>query len=78
MAWGYTEVIKRIRRKIYEETLSETLVTEDGGIAFVPSSRAAGVTAHVQKPSLDLLNVSGSGGCVLDKLLSGKFDYYRQ
>ena len=40
---------------------------EDGGVArccIRLSPRAAGVTAHVQKPSLDVLDVGGSGGCV--------------
>jgi hypothetical protein len=41
---------------------------EDGGIAFVSSPRAAGVTAHVQKPSLPPstypMSVAHSSGCV--------------
>ena len=37
---------------------------EDGDIAFVSSSRAAGIAVHVQKSSLALPNVGGSGGCV--------------
>jgi hypothetical protein len=40
------------------------LSREDGGVAFVSSLRAAGVAAHFQKLSLDVVDVGGSGGCV--------------
>jgi hypothetical protein len=40
------------------------LSREDGGVAFVSSPRAAGVAAHFQKLSLDVVDVGGSGGCV--------------
>ena len=44
--------------------MATMLPREDGDIAFVSSSRAAGITVHVQKSSLALPNVGGSGGCV--------------